>query len=491
MCKVALQLHSKKGFTLIELLVSIALFSVLMLGVVSLFSNVFTVNRQQGGLLADQDQARKVSFQIMAELRNAITSNVGAYPIDTAGDQQLIFYSNVNGGTQIERIRYYIQNNTLYRGVVTPTGSPLSYNIASEVVTPVQKNTAAGTTPIFYYYDDTYNGITGSPLTQPVNITAVRFVKLVLPIANKAGVKNTNSYSVTAMATIRSLKTNLATGAPPAVQPPTVTLQANNTSNAITIAYNASATLSWTSTNTNNNSTACTESGGWTGTTAGSGTQSTGALTSTQTYTLLCTGPGGTASSSVTVNVTPAPAPTVSLLANGSAGSITIAYNSAATLSWTTTTVNTNGCIASGGWSGVKATSGSSTTGALTSTQTYTLQCTGPGGTASSSVTVNVTAPPPPQPSCVSAAPQSNNSSGNGDFNLYAYGVQNATSLYFDVYKSISHITVNGTDQGGGTWVGTINLTGIPSKGFYTVDVYVSNAGYADVWCASTQFRRK
>ena len=138
------------GFTLIELLVSIAIFSVLMLGVVSLFSNVFTVNRQQGGLLADQDQARKVSFQIMAELRNAITSNVGAYPIDTAGDQQLIFYTNVNGGTQIERIRYYIQNNTLYRGTVTPTGSPLSYNVASEVVTTVQKNVAAGATPIFY-----------------------------------------------------------------------------------------------------------------------------------------------------------------------------------------------------------------------------------------------------------------------------------------------------------------------------------------------------
>lgn len=479
------------GFTLIELLVAISIFSVLMLGVVSLFSNVFTVNRQQGGLLADQDQVRKVSFQVMAELRNAITSNVGAYPIDTAGDQQLIFYTNQNGGTQIERIRYYIQNNTLYRGVVTPTGNPLSYNIASEVVTAVQRNVSAGAVPIFYYYDDTYNGIIGSPLTQPVNITAVRFVKLVLPIANKAGVKNTNSYSVTAMATIRSLKTNLATGSSSTTQLPTVALQANNTSNAITIAYNGSATLSWTSTNTNNNSSTCVQSGGWVGSTGGSGTQSTGALTSTQTYTLQCTGPGGSASSSVTVNVTPAPAPTVSLLANGSSGSITIAYNAAATLSWTTTTVDTSGCTASGGWSGTRATSGSATTGALTSTQTYTLQCTGPGGTASSSVTVNVSAPPPPQPTCVSAAPESNNANGNGAFTVYAYGVSNATSLNFDIYKNVTHINVVGSDQGGGTWSGTFNLSTIPSKGFYTIDVYVSNAGYTNVWCASAQFRRK
>ncbi|MBL8031269.1 MAG: prepilin-type N-terminal cleavage/methylation domain-containing protein [Candidatus Doudnabacteria bacterium] len=483
-------MHSR-GFTLIELLVSIAVFSVIMVGIVSLFSNVFTVNRQQGSLLSDQDQVRKVSFQIMTELRNAITSNLGAYPIDTADNQQLIFYTNSDGGTQVERVRYYIQNGNLYRGVVVPAGSPLSYNLASETVRVVQNNLSAGSTPIFYYYDDTYDGITGAPLVQPVNKTAIRFVKVVLPIANKAGVQNTNSYSVTAMATIRSLKTNLAAAAPPPVQPPTVTLQANNTSNAITIAYNSAATLSWTSTNTNNNNTTCTASGGWSGSTAGSGTQSTGALATTQTYTLQCTGPGGTASSSVTVNVSPAPAPTVSLLANGSSSAITIAYNASATLSWSTTTVDTNGCIASGSWSGTKATSGTATTGALTTTQTYTLQCTGPGGTASGSVTVNVTAPPPPQPSCVSAAPGSNNAFGNGAFNVYAYGVANTTSMDFDIYKNTTHIHVAGTDQGGGTWIGTFNLSAIPSKGFYTVNVYVSNANYTDVLCASTQFRRR
>lgn len=474
-----------------ELLVAIAIFAVLIIGVVSLLSNVFTVNRQQGSLLSDQDQVRKLSFQVMAELRNAITSNVGAYPIEVAGDQQIVFYTNVDGGTQIERVRYYVQNGKLYRGVVKPTGNPLIYNIASETVTMVQNNLSAGTVPLFYYYDDTYNGITGSPLVQPVNVTAVRFVKMVVPIGNGAGVSNTNSYSVTAMATIRSLKTNLAAGVGASVQPPTVTLQANNTSNAITIAYNASATLSWTSTNTNNNSSTCVESGSWSGSTGGSGSQSTGALTATQTYTLQCTGPGGTATSSVTVNVNPPPAPTVSLLANGTAGSVTISYNSAATLSWTTTTVDTNGCIASGGWSGTQASSGNATTGALTSTQVYSLQCTGPGGSANSSVTVNVTAPPPPQPSCVSAAPESNNASGNGNFSVFAYGVQDATSLYFNIFKGGTSINVTGSDQGGGTWQGTFSLGSIPSKGFYTVDVYVSNSGYSDVWCASAQFRRK
>ena len=76
--------------------------------------------------------------------------------------------------------------------------------------------------------------------------------------------------------------------------------------------------------------------------------------------------------------------------ANGSDGPISIAYNSTATISWTST--NATACTvtstpASVNWSG---TSGSNPSGGLTSNKTYNLICTGPGGKASDSVTVNV-----------------------------------------------------------------------------------------------------
>jgi uncharacterized repeat protein (TIGR01451 family) len=81
------------------------------------------------------------------------------------------------------------------------------------------------------------------------------------------------------------------------------------------------------------------------------------------------------------------PNPTVDLKANGYDGSITIPYNSSATLSWTSS--NANYCVASGAWSGTKGTSGSESTGNLTSgPNTYTLICTGPGGSASDTVTI-------------------------------------------------------------------------------------------------------
>lgn len=80
--------------------------------------------------------------------------------------------------------------------------------------------------------------------------------------------------------------------------------------------------------------------------------------------------------------------PTVDIKANGSDGPITVAYNSSVNLSWISS--NVDSCTASGGWSGIKGTSGSQKVENLTSSRTYTLTCSGPAGSASDSVTVNV-----------------------------------------------------------------------------------------------------
>ncbi len=87
------------------------------------------------------------------------------------------------------------------------------------------------------------------------------------------------------------------------------------------------------------------------------------------------------------------PLPTVDLKVNGSDTTITIPYNTAATLTWTST--NTTSCSASGDWSGAKAISGSESTGNLTGNKTYIINCTGPGGgPVSDTVSVNISAQP-------------------------------------------------------------------------------------------------
>lgn len=163
---------------------------------------------------------------------------------------------------------------------------------------------------------------------------------------------------------------------------PTVTLSANPAS----VTSGNSTMLSWSSTN----ATTCTASGGWSGTRSTSGSVSTGNLTTTTSYTLTCTGVGGSGNASTTVTVTPAPQPTVTINANPT----TVFTGGSSELTWSTT--NATACTASGGWSGSRNTSGTVSTGSLTSTQAFNLSCTGPGGSANGSVTVTVSSTPPP-----------------------------------------------------------------------------------------------
>jgi len=88
---------------------------------------------------------------------------------------------------------------------------------------------------------------------------------------------------------------------------PTVDIKANNSDGSITIPYNNSANLSWTSSNTNY----CYASGDWSGSKSLSGSESTFNLTSSKIYTLICSGSGGSVSDSVRVNIAATPTLTI------------------------------------------------------------------------------------------------------------------------------------------------------------------------------------
>jgi prepilin-type N-terminal cleavage/methylation domain-containing protein len=201
--------NTQRGFTLLELIVVIAIFALMSLSAVVLVSNILTGSNKQAALLANIDQARSVSFRIMQELRNAVPSNTGSYALETCDAQQLVFYTNIDGGSDVERVRYYISGGKLYRGIVKPTGNPLSYNIGAETSTVVQNDIGNGASALFSYYPDTYDGTSGSALATPANVTLVRFVRINLTVLNKAGQVGTNTYTVTAGASVRNLKTNL------------------------------------------------------------------------------------------------------------------------------------------------------------------------------------------------------------------------------------------------------------------------------------------
>lgn len=201
---------NKKGFTLIEIMVALSIFVILMLAIAPLLMSLLSNPKQQLASMDNIDQARLISSSFTNELRNAVMGSDGSFALVQAGDSQIIFYSSFTGGSAVEvnRIRYYILDGILYKGIIQPSGSPLVYNLSSEVVRPVISGLTNGLNPIFYYYDGNYDGGTVA-LAQPVNINQVKFARINLLIPNKIISDSTSSFLITAGATIRALKDNL------------------------------------------------------------------------------------------------------------------------------------------------------------------------------------------------------------------------------------------------------------------------------------------
>jgi len=199
----------QSGFTLMETLLTIFIFSLLVTGITLMIKNIFSVSEQQHGILSNTNQATLISSTFVNELRNATYGANGAYPINQATNTQLIFYSTTpNSNGTVSQIRYYISGNTLYKGITNPGGSPLTYVGQTEKVTTLITQMSMGSNPLFYYYDGTYNG-TGNALSQPVNINAVRFIQINLIVNKDVTATGTSTFTVTAGASLRNLKTNL------------------------------------------------------------------------------------------------------------------------------------------------------------------------------------------------------------------------------------------------------------------------------------------
>jgi len=197
-----------KGMTLVEVLIAIAIFGAVMIAVVAFEINIFKYNTHISGSFQTTQSAQTILKKILTEIRDTAPGANGAFPIVTAGSTSISFFSDTdNNGTE-EQVTYSMIGTNLYRAVIQPTGSPATYNPATQSTTTIMTGVRNGnTTPVFEYFDNTYTG-TSSPLVQPVTTTAVTLVKvnLVLDLdPNNSPLPVTYTVQVG----LRNLKTNL------------------------------------------------------------------------------------------------------------------------------------------------------------------------------------------------------------------------------------------------------------------------------------------
>lgn len=200
---------SLTGFTLLETMIALSIFALFIFMVSAMLNNIFVNSNQQLTSLDNIDYVRGTMSLFINEIRNAITGSDGSYPINEAGESQIIFFSNFKTSNGvIARIRYYVSDNTLYKGIVLPTGDPLSYNLSSESIKAVANGISNNGVPAFYYYDGDYDG-NSDALSQPVNINQIRFVKMNLMVLKQLEPNNDSAFSITAGSAVRSIKDNL------------------------------------------------------------------------------------------------------------------------------------------------------------------------------------------------------------------------------------------------------------------------------------------
>jgi hypothetical protein len=201
---------------------------------------------------------------------------------------------------------------------------------------------------------------------------------------------------------------------------------------AARVTENESVRLSWSSAGT----TACRADGDWSGPRAVEGTFDTSGLTERAAFELSCLGLGGSVVEMVVIEVDavipplpepvpepepapepepvpepepepapepepvpepdpapepeplpepePAPQPTLTF----SASETVVDSGATTTLNWVAT--DADSCLASGGWTGERPTTGSEDTAALTENTTFTLDCSGAGGSAMAMIQVDV-----------------------------------------------------------------------------------------------------
>lgn len=189
-----------------EIVITLAVLLTVTLVVGNFTADVFRTSRFINTTLNSQDEARRTINKFIAELRTASISSLGAYPIAEATATSLTFYSDIDADAYKERLRYFVSGTTLRRGLLKPSGNPLTYNPANETVTDAV-NYLVNTTNIFSYYDSNYNG-QGTALSFPINLPDVRLIRMQVQIDQYPN-EPPEAYELSSEVNIRNLKDNL------------------------------------------------------------------------------------------------------------------------------------------------------------------------------------------------------------------------------------------------------------------------------------------
>lgn len=156
------------GLTLVETLVVAGLTSLIMGVLGSLLVSFYRTNAflfQQGSAVLE---ARRGIEDAVRYLREASDGSDGSSPITEAATSSIAFWADVNDDGGLDTVAYALASGAVTRTITLSTGSETTATISAFVGNSTS-------TPVFEYYN-----ASGTELTDPVDTTQIKSVKMTL-----------------------------------------------------------------------------------------------------------------------------------------------------------------------------------------------------------------------------------------------------------------------------------------------------------------------
>jgi len=142
----------RKGFTLTETIVVIGISTLVLLTVIGFIYFFYRTSGYNLSQMAAVNSARKGMGVMVREIREATFSDEGSYLVKEADSNSFTFYSDIDKDNNVERVRYFLENNILNKGVLKATGSPPRYLEENEKIKILSRNVRDE--DIFTFYDE-------------------------------------------------------------------------------------------------------------------------------------------------------------------------------------------------------------------------------------------------------------------------------------------------------------------------------------------------